>query len=56
MTQRISSWTMTLFRWLMENKIADKFIQYTQYLADNKILIIVVNNHVISELKVFADG
>jgi hypothetical protein len=56
-SERIPSWFVTIFNWWVENKISDEeFIYCTQYLVDNKILIIIENYHNISELDVSVDG
>ena len=56
-SERIPSWTVTLFRWWVEKKISDnEFIGCIQFLIDNKILIVTVNSTAISELNVSVEG
>lgn len=57
MPERIPSWFVTVFHWWVEDTISDaEFIQCVQYLVNDKILIVNVNNQSVSELKVSVDG
>ena len=56
-SEKIPSWSVTILRWWVENKITDKeFIQCIQYMIDKKILIVITNEPNISQLKVSVDG
>ncbi|HSB83248.1 MAG TPA: hypothetical protein VLD64_02015 [Nitrosarchaeum sp.] len=53
----IPSWFVTVFHWWVEHSISDaEFIQCAQYLVNDKILTLNVNNQNISELEVIVDG
>lgn len=56
-SKRIPSWFVTIFYWWIDDKITDaEFIQSIQYLIDNRIIIIFINNQTTPELEVFVEG
>lgn len=55
--EKIPSWFVKIFQWWVENKISDnEFIYCTQYLVNNNILIIIVDDPKISKLHVSVEG
>jgi len=56
-SERIPSWFVNVFLWWVGNTITDaELIQCVQYLINDQILIVDVNNQSVSELKVSVDG
>lgn len=54
---KIPSWFVTVFHWWHENKISDEeFIQNTQHLMNNNILIVFVNDPSVIKLQVSVEG
>lgn len=55
--EKIPSWFVKIFQWWIENKISDnEFIYCIQYLVNNNILIIIVDDPKISKLHVSVEG